>query len=341
MRYLITGHTGFKGAWLIALLRKRGHEVHGASISALNESLFVEADLSLLLETNHVVDIRDDQELKRVFLRVRPDVLIHFAAQSLVPLSFANPVETYSTNVMGTINVLECIRSVENISASLIITSDKVYKNKGINHHYVEGDPLGGLDPYSASKAMADIATQSWIENFINSPTAVVRAGNVIGGGDYASKRLIPDLVRGYVGGYRPKLRSISGIRPWQNVLDCLNGYDLLVEHLIAEKKSGLWNFGPDHSQIKTVQDVVTKFESVWGLDNYWDLEEFNELSEVATLLVNSDKARSILGWTERYSFEDNIMRTSTWYKDVSNGKPHSAALLDELEYFEDLIYRE
>jgi CDP-glucose 4,6-dehydratase len=184
---------------------------------------------------------------------------------------------------------------------------------------------------------MADIATQSWIENFIESPIAVVRAGNVIGGGDCASKRLIPDLVRGYTDGYRPKLRSISSIRPWQNVLDCLNGYVMLVDNLITEKKSGIWNFGPELNQIKTVGDVVRVFEAEWGLSKYWDLEQTVELNEEQILLVNSTKARKLLGWTEHYTFDENVSRTSKWYRDVSKGKSESSALEDELYYFDSL----
>jgi CDP-glucose 4,6-dehydratase len=335
MRFLITGHTGFKGSWLIALLRHRGHEVHGVSLSNLPESLFAMADMRHHLESDISADIRNLESLLRIFQKVAPDVVVHFAAQSLVPNSFLDPLNTYSTNVVGTINVLECIRQTNGIKASLIVTTDKVYRNKGVNHHYVEEDELGGLDPYSASKAMADIASQSWVNNFIETPVGIVRAGNVIGGGDIAPNRLIPDLVRGYTLGVKPKLRSLTSIRPWQNVLDCLQGYLLLIENLIDKKQSGIWNFGPDHSQIKTVKDVVTIFEKDWGLTRYWELNTEAGIHEEQTLLVDSSKARTILGWNDRYSFSENIGRTSKWYKAVSNGKSTNLALQEEIEYFE------
>jgi CDP-glucose 4,6-dehydratase len=321
MHFLITGHTGFKGAWLSLLLHERGHIVSGISLNPPPESLFVRAGVSKFLENNIECDIRDCEKLQIHFQSLEPDVVIHLAAQSLVRESYKDPLTTFQTNVNGTINVLNSSKSLGNLQAQLIITTDKVYKNVAKLNGYLEDDPLGGNDTYSASKAMADIATQSWIASFENAPTAIARAGNVVGGGDVCADRLIPDLVKSYSLGLTPKLRAPNSVRPWQHVLDCLNGYLTLVDAILEGKGSGPWNFGPDQTQIRTVADVSEIAGEIWGAKQSWEKDEHQHPHEASFLLLNSNKARFELGWKDKLSFEESIKWAMDWYKNVSEGK--------------------
>ena len=317
MHFLITGHTGFKGAWLTLLLKHRGHQVSGVSLTSENDSLFKRAGVSSVLVNDITCDIRNFVELEKHFLSINPDVVIHLAAQSLVCESYLNPIITFETNSMGTINVLKASQSVDNLKAQLIITTDKVYKNVNKSTGYVESDPLGGQDPYSASKAMADLATQSWISSFTNAPTAIARAGNVIGGGDISIDRLMPDLVNHFVLEQAPKLRAPHSVRPWQHVLDCLNGYLLLVDSLIDKKNEGEWNFGPDDTQIRTVADVVELSRNYWGASKEWEIDENDHPYEASLLLLNSNKSRRLLGWNDKLNFEESVRWTIDWYKKI------------------------
>jgi CDP-glucose 4,6-dehydratase len=234
MHFLITGHTGFKGAWLSLLLRERGHNVSGISLEPENNTLYKSASIGKFFEHDIRCDIRDLDRLQRNFNSISPDVVIHLAAQALVRESYKDPIRTFETNVHGTINVLKASQNLPKLKAQLIVTTDKVYKNMDKLNAYIESDPLGGQDPYSASKAMADIATQSWLSSFVNAPTGIARAGNVIGGGDISTDRLIPDLIKSYTSGLTPRLRAPKAVRPWQHVLDCLNGYLSLVDAIIT-----------------------------------------------------------------------------------------------------------
>ena len=224
MHFLITGHTGFKGAWLSMLLHARGHTVSGISLQPETNSLFIQANVQKFLERDIRCDINESSKLTSYFNETKPDVVIHLAAQALVRESYNNPITTFETNVMGTLNVMKASQQLRDLKGQLIVTTDKVYKNMNKTSGYVESEALGGQDPYSASKAMADIAAQSWLSSFDNPPTAIARAGNVIGGGDICADRLIPDLIQSYSNGSKPKLRAPNSIRPWQHVLDCLNG---------------------------------------------------------------------------------------------------------------------
>jgi CDP-glucose 4,6-dehydratase len=335
MHFLITGHTGFKGAWLSLILRQQGHLVSGISLKPEAGSLFEQAEIGKFLENDILCDIRESVKLSGHFKEVNPDVVIHLAAQALVRESYKNPKDTFETNVIGTINVLKASQQISDLKAQLIITTDKVYKNISKTAGYLETDALGGQDPYSASKAMADIAAQSWISSFKNPPTAIARAGNVIGGGDVCADRLIPDLISSYSSGLVPKLRAPNSVRPWQHVLDCLNGYLMLVDALIKNNTDGAWNFGPDEEQSKTVADVANIAGTIWGVEKSWDKDLGNHPHEASMLMLNSNKARTDLGWSDKLSFEESVKWTINWYKNVSDGSDPLEETLKNIKDFE------
>jgi CDP-glucose 4,6-dehydratase len=253
----------------------------------------------------------------------------------LVQESYKNPTDTFETNVIGTLNVLKASQQISDLKAQLIITTDKVYKNISKTAGYLETDALGGQDPYSASKAMADIAAQSWISSFKNPPTAIARAGNVIGGGDVCADRLIPDLISSYSSGLVPKLRAPNSVRPWQHVLDCLNGYLMLVDAVIQKNADGAWNFGPDEKQSKTVADVANIAGTIWGAEKSWDNDLGNHPHEASMLMLNSNKARTDLGWSDKLSFEESVKWTINWYKNVNEGSNPLEETLKNIREFE------
>ncbi len=335
MNFLITGHTGFKGAWLSLLLRERGHRVSGISLEPETNSLFAKAGLGNIFENDIRCDIRDYEKIAAHFIEVNPDVVIHMAAQALVRESYRDPTTTYETNVMGTINVLKASQLLPKLKAQLIITTDKVYRNVDKSTGYVESDPLGGHDPYSASKAMADIAAQSWLASFDNAPTAIARAGNVIGGGDVCKDRLIPELIDSFSSGTTPKLRSPNSIRPWQFVLDCLNGYLALIDALLVGTGSGTWNFGPEATQVRTVADVANFTGDIWECPTKWELDLGDHPHEANLLLLNADKARTKLGWSDKLSFEESIGWTINWYKNIENGSDALKETIANIRAFE------
>ena len=335
MHFLITGHTGFKGTWLSLVLLQRGHLVSGISLEPEVGSLFQQAGIGKLLHNDVRCDIRESTKLSSQFKQINPDVVIHLAAQALVRESYKNPKDTFEVNAIGTLNVLNASQQISDLKAQLIITTDKVYKNIGKTSGYVETDALGGQDPYSASKAMADIATQSWLSSFENPTTAIARAGNVIGGGDVCADRLIPDLINSYSTGLTPKLRAPNSVRPWQHVLDCLNGYLTLVDALINNNANGAWNFGPDEYQSKTVADVADIAGEVWGVEENWESDLGNHPHEASLLLLNSNKARTELGWTDKLTFEESVKWTIDWYKNVHYGSDPLEETLKNIKSFE------
>ena len=335
MHFLITGHTGFKGSWLSLLLRERGHQVSGIALDSEVDTLFKTADVGTFLENDIRCDIRNSMELESHFKAINPDVVVHMAAQSLVRRSYDEPMTTFDTNVIGTINVLKASQQISRLQAQLIITTDKVYKNFNKVEGYTEAEALGGNDPYSASKAMADLATQSWIASFENAPTAIARAGNVIGGGDICADRLIPELVNSYRSGLAPQLRAPNSVRPWQHVLDCLNGYLSLVDSLISGSGEGVWNFGPDEKQVRTVGDVCKIAAAAWGVQNKWEQDSSEHPYEASLLLLNSDKARTKLGWYDKLNFEESVSWTMNWYKNVQSGNDPLEETLRNIREFE------
>lgn len=320
MRYLVTGHTGFKGSWLSLMLKHLGHEVSGISLNPEEDSLFESARLSEIFSQDSRVDIRDIDKLTEAVISSDPEVIIHLAAQPLVRYSYLHPVETFETNVIGTLNVLEASRNLSNLKAVLIITTDKVYKNFEYLRGYKEDDALGGQDPYSASKSAADIATQSWVDSFAKVPVAIARAGNVVGGGDWSQDRLVPDLVKAYRSNRTPVIRNPESIRPWQHVLDCLNGYLLLVESMLSKGTGGSWNFGPDHTEIHKVNEVINSFSNHFKHSGpAWGLDQGENPPESHLLLLDSSKARTQLRWKDFLSFEETMKWTAEWYSDVSS----------------------
>jgi CDP-glucose 4,6-dehydratase len=316
MHYLITGHTGFKGSWLSLMLQMQGHTVSGISLEPVEKSLFEQARLTNIFEHDLRIDIRNSEELKKAVKKISPEVIVHLAAQPLVRESYKDPVGTFETNVLGTLNLLEATRDLKSLKAALIITTDKVYKNYNLLRGYVETDELGGDDPYSASKAAADIATQSWIRSFGTTPITIARAGNVIGGGDWASDRIIPDLVHAYSTNQVPTLRYPNAIRPWQHVLDCLNGYRLLIDSMIKNGTMGAWNFGPSSLQKYTVGQLVSIFSENWGVSGEkWSLKTSDQPHEAGCLLLDSRKSQTALDWKEKLNFETGIVWTVDWFK--------------------------
>jgi len=319
MHYLVTGHTGFKGSWLVMVLRSLGHTVSGIALDPELESLFNQAKINEYLEHDSRVDIRDGVSLSTKVKSINPDVIIHLAAQPLVRYSYSHPVETFETNVLGTLNLLEATQRLDNLKATLIITTDKVYKNLEHKEGYSENDALGGDDPYSASKAAADIATQSWVKSFARTPVAIARAGNVIGGGDWAADRLIPDLVRSYTASNVPVIRNPNSIRPWQHVLDCLHGYLLLVNSMVTQGVQGEWNFGPNHLESHLVSEVVDGFSQRYGISGSgWMLDQGTHPKESNFLLLNSTKARTQLGWVDQLDFQETLEWTASWYREFT-----------------------
>ena len=316
MHYLITGHTGFKGSWLSLMLEMQGHTVSGISLDPAEKSLFNQANLHKIFENDLRIDIRDRDQIKNAVEKINPEVLIHLAAQPLVRESYRIPVETFDINVLGTLNVLEATRELKNLKAAHIITTDKVYKNYNHLRGYVETDELGGDDPYSASKAAADIATQSWTKSFAKVPVAIARAGNVIGGGDWAQDRIIPDLVNSYSVGNLPTLRFPDAIRPWQHVLDCLNGYLKLIEKMLESNTGGEWNFGPELEEKHSVGDLTSAVADLYSISGkFWNSETNLLLHEAGYLLLDSSKSRAELGWRDRLDFENTVNWTIGWYK--------------------------
>jgi len=301
------------------MLEMQGHTVSGIALDPPAKSLFNQAELSPVFKHDLRLDIRDRAAMKQAVEMIDPEVIIHLAAQPLVRESYRIPVETFDINVLGTLNILEATRELKKLKAALIITTDKVYKNHNHLRGYIETDELGGDDPYSASKAAADITAQSWIKSFAKVPIAIARAGNVIGGGDWAQDRIIPDLVNAYSSGNLPTLRYPDAIRPWQHVLDCLNGYLKLVDYQLSSGIAGEWNFGPDLSEKHSVGDLVSTFAEKWGHSGQlWNLESTNQPHEAGYLLLDSGNARIKLSWSDHLDFPSAIKWTVDWYQEVT-----------------------
>ncbi len=339
MHYFVTGHTGFKGAWLVMLLTELGHEVSGFSLDPLPDSLFLQADLRPMLAHDMRGDIRDLDSLRAAITTCKPEVLIHMAAQPLVRESYRQPRLTMETNVIGTMNVLDAASGCEELRAQIIVTTDKVYRNTHEHKGYRESDPLGGQDPYSASKAMADILTNSWASSFPGAPTAVARAGNVVGGGDTGAERLVPDVVRALAAHKAPILRNPESIRPWQHVLDCLAGYLCLVPHLLNDQQGsdrfkGAWNFGPDPKNLASVGDVTDLLIAQWGSDSPWQKSADDRFKESDILLLDSSLAQQELAWKNQLSLDETIRWTADWYQAVHNGASPREVSVDQVRSF-------
>ncbi len=326
-KVLITGHTGFKGAWLEQILLSFGTEVVGISLAPNTDpSLF---NILHLKESgkSYFADIRDVDVMRKIFQDEKPEIVFHLAAQPIVRLSYDDPLTTFSTNVMGTANILEVIKETKSIRSAIIITTDKVYENKEWHYAYRENDPLGGHDPYSSSKAAADIVASSYVQSFFNPKyfevkhntlIAIARAGNVIGGGDWAEYRLIPDIIKGiYHEGEDVQIRNPHAVRPWQHVLEPLSGYLMLAEGLYNKKKelSGVWNFGPNNESFVSVKVLVEGATRILGKGGYQIVSDVEAKHEANLLKLDINKAIAILGWKPKLSFDETLALTFDWYK--------------------------
>ena len=313
---LITGHTGFKGSWLSLWLQSVGANVIGFSLNPPSEpNLF--SIVQIYKDIQHIHgDIRDLDHLKQVFKQHQPHIVFHMAAQSLVQYSYKNPVDTYTTNVLGTLNILEASRESKVAKVIINVTSDKCYENKEQNTSFREGDPLGGYDPYSNSKACADLIASAYRQSF-DLPIASVRAGNVIGGGDWADNRLIPDIMRAYTQQKQVKIRHVNAIRPWQHVLEPLDGYLTLAEKLWDKPVDyiGDWNFGPNEQDIRPVKFIVDHLTKLWQENSSW-IQDTNSYDHEAQILqLNINKAKTQLNWAPKLSIEQTLEHVVSWYK--------------------------
>ena len=316
--YLITGHTGFKGAWLVFLLKAQGHDVSGLALDPLPGSIFDRTNLENDLVHDFRVDIRNRAKTVDAIAQAQPDYVIHMAAQALVREGYRNPRYTYETNVLGTLNVLEAVDQTDSVQAHLIVTTDKVYLDQGLNRPYVETDPLGGKDPYSASKAMADILTQEYLLRDHSKPGAIARAGNVIGAGDVSNERLIPDIVRAIEANEPLVLRYPEAIRPWQHVLDCLSGYLVLLEAVYKSGFDGVWNFGPDTETPVSVRKVVEIATQKVELAIKIQGNTGTDLVEESYLVLDSNRSRVELVWSNRLAGVEAIEKSILLPRQIS-----------------------
>lgn len=323
-KVLITGHTGFKGSWLALWLESLGAHVIGYSLEPpTNPNLFEIAQVDTGI-TSLTGDVRDLKDLRSAIDRHQPQIVIHMAAQPLVMESYENPVETYLTNVMGTVNILEAISHASSIKVLINVTSDKCYDNNGQTQGYREDAPMGGRDPYSSSKGCAELITSAYRNSFFFTPDstrnvfiASARAGNVIGGGDWAKDRLIPDIMNEFMAARPAFIRNPSFIRPWQHVLDPLSGYLLLAEKLWLEGDQFAegWNFGPDDASSKPVSWVVKQLAELWGHEARWESSSSPQAHEASVLRLDCSKARTLLGWTSKLNLETALSWTHEWYR--------------------------
>lgn len=327
----VTGHTGFKGAWLTLWLTRLGARVTGYSLPPPTQpSTFVAAGVREVLAQHHEADIRDGARLAKAMHAAAPDVVFHLAAQPLVRASYAEPRETFDVNVIGTASVLDAVRALGRPCAVVIITSDKCYENREQVFGYRETDPMGGFDPYSASKGAAEIVVSSYRQSFFPSlpaereashgvRLASARAGNVIGGGDWAQDRIVADIARNLSAGHPVPVRNPRAIRPWQHVLEPLGGYLLLAARMLAgpdgARLAEAWNFGPSSVESVTVGQLVDLFVSAWGSGSWKDTSTPGQVHEAHLLRLSIDKAVTLLGWRPRWAVRETVQRTATWYR--------------------------
>jgi len=330
-KVLITGHTGFKGSWLSLLLHRLGSNIYGYALDPpTNPALFEISGIRDQVHS-HIGDIRNYNELLYYFQAVKPEIILHMAAQPLVRESYSNPVATYEINVMGTVNLLEAVRHTPGIKAVVNVTTDKCYENKEWHWGYRENEPMGGYDPYSSSKGCSELVSAAYRNSFFNFKdykehgvaVATARAGNVIGGGDWAEDRLIPDFMRSVSKGEEVKIRNPYAIRPWQHVLEPLSGYLMLAEklHTDGPEFAEAWNFGPNDSDVKNVGWVVEKFSELWGKGFFYAIDKNSRPHEASYLKLDCSKAKAELDWYSQWTIEEALKSTVDWYRAWLEGK--------------------
>lgn len=341
-RVLLTGHTGFKGGWLSLWLQSLGANVTGYALHPPTQPSLYEVARVGDGMCSHIADIRDLDRLAAVMRETRPEIVIHMAAQALVRHSYVNPVETYATNVMGTVNLLEAVRQVGGVRVVVNVTSDKCYENREWIWGYRENDPMGGYDPYSSSKGCAELVASAYRNSFFNPEAfethgvalASVRAGNVIGGGDWAEDRLIPDFMRAIMAGRPVVIRSPHAIRPWQHVLEPLSGYLLLAQHLWTDGAAFAegWNFGPVDEDAKPVEWIVEQLTGLWGEGAAWELDSSPQPHEAHYLKLDISKARMRMGWRPRWHLLHTLERIVEWQRAWQRGKDMRALCLRQIQ---------
>jgi CDP-glucose 4,6-dehydratase len=312
-----------------------GHNVSGISNEKRDDSLYARIEPDSIFSYDLTGDVRSIESVSQAIEVIQPDIVVHLAAQSLVRESYRDPVFTYETNVLGSINVLDAVSNSRNPAHTLMITTDKVYENTNQRNQFVESDKLGGHDPYSSSKAIADVLIQSWQRTHPELSIGIARAGNVIGGGDTSKERLMPDLLKSVSAGENIVLRNPDAVRPWQHVLDCLAGYLHLVQFMQSESRNvGAWNFGPKSSEVRTVNDVAKAVYDLWGKDFKWHQATSDSFKEAEFLLLDSSKARAKLQWSDKLDFERAILFTVRWQQRVNSGmSPRKATEMDIEEF--------
>ena len=329
-RVLITGHTGFKGSWLCLLLHRLGADVYGYALEPpTHPSLFSEAKLDELVNST-IGDIRNYDLLLEAFQRTQPEIVIHMAAQPLVRESYKNPRETYEVNVMGTVNLMDAIRQVKSVKAVVNVTTDKCYENREWHWGYRENEPMGGYDPYSNSKGCSELVTSAFRNSFFNAQTyadhgvalASARAGNVIGGGDWAADRLIPDFMRAITQGEEVKIRNPYAIRPWQHVLEPLTGYLMLAEKLYLHGTAfaEAWNFGPDEADARNVEWITKTICTLWGDNAHFSVDSNPQPHEANYLKLDCSKAKAELGWYPKWNIHKTLQSIVEWNKVFRKG---------------------
>jgi len=345
-RVLITGHTGFKGSWLSLWLQYLGAQVVGYALPPPSEkNLFDIANVAQGMKSV-LGDVRNLNDLKCAFETHKPEIVFHLAAQSLVRASYENPVETYATNLMGTVNVLEAARTSATVRVLVNVTSDKCYENREWVWGYRENEPMGGYDPYSSSKGCSELITSAYRASFLKAggtrrtPVAVAsaRAGNVIGGGDWAKDRLVPDMMRALLQGVPLIVRNPNAIRPWQHVVEPLSGYLLLAEKLWFDEAqfAGGWNFGPPAEDAKPVDWIVKRLADKWGDGASWVAEVGSQPHEAHCLTLDSAKARMLLGWRSRWTLDRSLDSIVNWYKALKEGAPMQSVVIRQINEYVD-----
>jgi CDP-glucose 4,6-dehydratase len=340
-RVLVTGHTGFKGSWLSLWLAKLGADVSGYALAPSgSDHLFGLANVGTVLNRSYFAEINDAAALAAAFNQVQPEIVFHLAAQALVRPSYADPFETFATNVMGTARLLECVRGCPSVKVVVVVTSDKCYENHEWPYAYRESDSLGGHDPYSASKGAAELVVASWRRSFLAQQgvsLASARAGNVIGGGDFATDRILPDCIRALEQGRSIEVRSPASIRPWQYVLEPLAGYLLLAQQQYAQPQrfAQAWNFGPAMGDTLTVAELVNQVVAVWGPGAAWHAQpDVGAVHEAKLLRLDTTLAQTLLGWQPSYRAREAVRRTVAWYRACREELPYQLCL-DEIDAYQ------
>jgi len=339
----LTGHTGFKGGWLSLWLASMGAKVTGYALAPnTNPNLFDVLGVESFIEHSIFADIRDLEILKNAMAKVSPEIVIHMAAQPLVRYSYTNPVETYATNVMGTVNVLEAVRSNPSVRSVVVVTTDKCYENHERDAGYREDEAMGGFDPYSSSKGCAELVVSAYRRSYFSSTTDVhpaiasARAGNVIGGGDWSDDRLIPDAIKAFESGKALMIRNPLATRPWQHVLEPLSGYLVLAQALYekGDAFASAWNFGPRDEDARSVKDVVNLLISRWEKDASWEKEGAEQPHEAHFLKLDCSKAKQILGWTPKWSLDTAMEKIVEWQKAFQSNSNMKKITLEQVDQY-------